>query len=236
MMVKPVIVLAGGLGTRLTPITGGAIPKILAPVLGKPFLFYKLKSLYELGAREVVLLIGELGEQVVDYVANNELFGLKITCVSDGDVLSGTAGAIIKNLAMLPEFFWVTYGDTIVVTDLLAAQQFMATEGTNGLMCVLKNNDEYQTSNVDVSVNRVKTYEKNTKVGSHSYIDYGLLLFSKNAFTRPPHELPVDMKIVIDDLITKNDLSAWEVDYRFWDIGTPEALLETENYLSKIFK
>ena len=62
-----VIILAGGLGSRLAPRIGGK-PKVLAPVNGRPFLEFLFRWLSSQGAKKIILALGYLAEQVIEYI------------------------------------------------------------------------------------------------------------------------------------------------------------------------
>ena len=110
----PAIILAGGLATRLRPLTE-SIPKALIEVAGQPFLWHQLELLKKHGVRRVVLSVGYLGEMVQRHFGNGSEFGIEIEYSFDGPVLLGTAGAIRKALPLLPERFFVLYGSSFSV-------------------------------------------------------------------------------------------------------------------------
>jgi ADP-glucose pyrophosphorylase len=91
----PVAILAGGLATRLRPLTE-VIPKALVDVAGKPFIVRQLSYLREQGISHVVLCVGYLGHMLKDVVGNGENFGLNVSYSEDGSTLLGTGGALSK--------------------------------------------------------------------------------------------------------------------------------------------
>src|ERR1043166_4324477 len=118
----PVAILAGGLATRLRPITE-KIPKSLVPVAGKPFLAHQLELLHSRGIRRAVLCIGYLGEMIQrDFGA--EAFGVKLDYSFDGSKLLGTGGAIKRALPKLGEEFFVLYGDSYLPIDYAPIVEF----------------------------------------------------------------------------------------------------------------
>lgn len=98
----PVAILAGGLATRLQPITE-KIPKALVNVAGSPFIIHQLKYLHRQGIRNVVLCVGHLGEMIVEVIGNGQKFGLEVTYSEDGPSLLGTGGALKKALPLLED-------------------------------------------------------------------------------------------------------------------------------------
>src|SRR5438445_4139222 len=91
--VLPCVILAGGLGTRMRPMTEN-IPKALVPVLGRPFAEWQLELLAQLGIRDVVYSIGYRGEQIRRALDGGARFGLEITYVDEGTELKGSGGAL----------------------------------------------------------------------------------------------------------------------------------------------
>ncbi len=224
------VVLAGGLGTRLTSLTGGAVPKILVPVNGRPFLDYKLNSISRMGGETVTILLGSGGDQVVEYLSQSDNSGLHISCIQDGECLLGTGGSIRSALDHLPDDFWVTYGDSYVIANLDAVDTSRRAARLSATMTVMPNNGSLGASNVAVIGDLVVKYEKTTTSQDLNFIDFGLLYFSREHFFALPFGAHADLGDVISMLITKHALHAYPVGDRFWEIGTPDALRETEKY------
>src|SRR5687768_15924725 len=107
----PVAILAGGLATRLRPITE-KIPKVLVPVAGRPFLAYQLKLLRRQGIKSAVLCLGHLGEMVEHEFGNGTADRVELQYSYDGPVLLGTGGALKRAMPRLGEKFFVLYGDS----------------------------------------------------------------------------------------------------------------------------
>lgn len=233
-MSRHCVVLAGGLGTRIREITKGQIPKVLVPVLGEPFLKWKLESLQSMGVTDVTLLVGELGSLIEDYVWDNYPTGLSIQCLHDGPSLLGTAGSIRRVLHKLPDTFWVTYGDSYVTADLNEAESRFTKTTYDGVMSLLHNRDELEPSNTDVHEDRVVRYEKNTQLGKHEWIDYGLLLLKRDDFLDVSLDSPTDLGVVLQTIIGRKKMMMYEAIERFWDVGTPEALRATETHFSNL--
>ena len=233
-MAADAVVLAGGLGTRLRDVTGGRLPKVLVPVLGRPFIDYKLRSLFMLGVRRVVISVGEAADQVVEHVGDGDRFGIAVAYSHDGATLRGTAGAIKHALPMLPAVFWVTYGDTLVEAPLDSIERdFLARPDVNAVMTVLENVDQWEPSNVDLRDGRVVNYTKNSPIGTHRWIDYGLLCFRSQVFESVDIETPTDLRSVIEPLIQRSQLMAAPVQERFWEVGTPTSLQSTEEHFAR---
>ena len=226
-----VAVLAGGLGTRLRSLTGDVLPKVMAPVLEHPFIDYKLAGLSAAGAERVVLLVGHQGEQIKARVGDGARYGLQVSYVEDGPALRGTGGALRHALDGLADAFWVTYGDTLLEVPMPEAEAAFAASNLDGLMTVLHNRDRYEPSNVRVERGLVVEYAKDPRPAHAEHIDYGMLAFRREAFAAWPDEEAFDLGAVLESLIARDSMLAFEVTERFHDIGTVEALRETEAFL-----
>jgi len=230
--VLPVVVLAGGLGTRLAEISGGRMPKVLVPVAGRPFLDYKLAGLAAQGVEDVVLLVASFAEDVEAHVGDGSAFGVHARCVRDGPRLLGTGGAVLAALPALPEAFWVTYGDSFLEFDVAAAEQALVGPAL-GVMTVLHNRNEVQPSNARVEGDLVTSYVKGDAPASHEHLDYGMVALRSGAFPGFSRNTVFDLGAVFSSLATEGRLRAYEVSEPFRDIGTPDALRATEAYFER---
>jgi len=225
----PVAILAGGLATRLRPITE-KIPKSLVPIAGKPFLTHQLELLHSRGIRHAVLCVGYLGEMIQrDY--GNEAFGIKLDYSFDGAKLLGTGGAIKRALPMLGGEFFVLYGDSYLPIEYRPIAEFFQRSGKLGCMTVYHNEGRYDTSNVVFAGNEIKVYDKKAKLPEMRHIDYGLSLFKAAAFDGYSAEQPFDLAEVMGKLVREKQLAGYEVKDRFYEIGSPAGLKELEALL-----
>ena len=117
-----VAILAGGLATRLRPLTE-TIPKSLLEINGEPFALHQLRLLQSKGVRRVVLCVAHLGELIQSRIGDGRALGLHVDYSFDGPELLGTAGAIRNALPKLGESFFVMYGDSYLPCDYHAVQR-----------------------------------------------------------------------------------------------------------------
>src|SRR5271155_204189 len=129
----PVALLAGGMATRLRPITE-KIPKLLAEVAGEPFFSHQLRLLRDAGLTRIVLCVGHLGDKIVDVYGDGSMWGVRIDYSFDGPRLLGTGGALVRALPELGEAFYVLYGDTSLPIDYQAVGRRFLESGKAGLM------------------------------------------------------------------------------------------------------
>jgi NDP-sugar pyrophosphorylase family protein len=222
-----VLVLAGGLGTRLGSISRD-MPKVLVPVADKPFLAHPLGLLARNGARRVVLSVGYRGELVERAFGDGAALGLDLSYVYDGSSLRGTAGAVRGALPALGPRFLVLYGDTYLRIDYRQFASSHAANGLEGTMSVFHNPGRLATPNCVVENGLVTAYEKHRDLPGAEWLDYGLLAFDASAFT---DDGPDDLGDVTRDMAARRQLGAFPARERFYEIGTPDALEETDAFL-----
>ena len=226
----PVAILAGGLATRLRPITE-KIPKSLIPVAGKPFLAHQLELLRSRGIRRAVICVGYLGEMIQRDFSDGEKSGVKLDYSFDGEKLLGTGGAIKRALSLLGREFFVLYGDSYLPVEYAPIAEFFRRSGKLGCMTVYRNEGKYDTSNVVFADGEIKVYDKKAKLPEMRHIDYGLSLFKRAAFDSYPDDQPFDLAEVMGKLVQAKQLAGYEVRERFYEIGSPAGLAELETLL-----
>ncbi len=228
----PVALLAGGLATRLRPITE-KIPKLLVEVAGEPFFSHQLRLLKQNGLTKIVLCVGYLGEQIVAQYGDGSPWGVEIQYSFDGEKLLGTGGALIRALPKLGDAFYVLYGDSYLPIDYQAVGRAFLASGQPGLMTVFENHEAYDASNVWFEDGRIKLYDKRDKVPQMKHIDYGLGVFRAEAFAACPRDSVVDLAAIQTDLSKQGRLAGYELKERFYEIGSPAGLAELDALLRK---
>ena len=226
----PMAILAGGLATRLRPVTE-KIPKALIEVAGQPFLAHQLRLLRSAGIRKAVLCLGYRGEMIQEAFGDGRQFGLELSYSFDGPQLLGTGGAIKKALPLLDNHFLVLYGDSYLPIDYSAPARAFQASGKVGLMTVFRNEGRWDTSNVSFQDGVIKSYDKKQQTPEMRYIDYGLGVFDAAAFSEWPANTAFDLADVYGDLIARNELAGYEVRQRFYEIGSREGLAELDALL-----
>jgi NDP-sugar pyrophosphorylase family protein len=236
----PVAILAGGLATRLRPITE-KIPKSLVPVAGKPFLAHQLELLHSRGIRRAVLCIGYLGEMIQRDFGAGEKFGVKLDYSFDSpgqsqaaageSKLLGTGGAIKRALPLLAEEFFVLYGDSYLPVDYAPIAESFHRSRKPGLMTVFRNEGKFDTSNVVFADGEIKVYDKKNKLPEMRHIDYGLSLFKASVFDAYSADQVFDLAEVMGKLVREKQLAGFEVTQRFYEIGSHPGLAELETLL-----
>lgn len=227
----PVAILAGGLATRLRPITE-KIPKSLVPVAGKPFLAHQLDLLQSRGIRRAVLCIGYLGEMIQREFGNGSTYGIRLDYSFDGPKPLGTGGAIKRALPLLGDEFFVLYGDSYLPVEYRPIAEFFRHSGKLGCMTVYRNEGRYDTSNVVFRDGEIAVYDKKNRPPEMRHIDYGLSLFKAAVFNSYSADEPFDLAEVMSKLVRQKQLAGFEVRERFYEMGSPAGLAELEKILS----
>jgi NDP-sugar pyrophosphorylase family protein len=227
----PVAILAGGLATRLRPLTE-KVPKVLLPVAGKPFLAHQLELLRRQGIRRVVLCLGFLGEMVTRQFGDGRDWGMQLEYSFDGPTLLGTGGALRKALPKLGDKFFALYGDSYLTAHFGLVADAFEQSGRRGLMTVFRNEGLYDTSNVLFRDGRIVIYDKTARLPEMRHIDYGLSLFRASVFEEWPEKGPFDLAEVMRRLVAQGELAGYEVPERFYEIGSPAGLAELERLLT----
>ncbi len=226
----PVAILAGGLATRLHPITE-KVPKVLVPVAGKPFLAHQLALLRREGISRAVLCVGHLGEMVQNEFGDGSAHGVHLEYSFDGPTLLGTGGALKRALPKLGERFFVLYGDSYLPIPFAPVAESFERSGKHGLMTVYENHGRYDTSNVVFANGEIVVYDKKRRLPEMRHIDYGLSLFKASVFDAWPAEQAFDLADVMTRLVAEKQLAGYEVRERFYEIGSHAGLAELEALL-----
>lgn len=230
-MSLPVAILAGGLATRLRPVTE-TIPKSLVEVGGRPFVELQLEHLAAQGFERAVLLVGHLGDRVREVVGDGRRLGIAVDYAFDGTRLLGTGGSLKAALPLLGDAFLVMYGDSWLECDFRAVEEAFRASGKAGLMTVFRNDDRFDRSNVHFADGAIVRYDKVHRTPDMRHIDYGLGVLTAGALAPYPDGEPFDLARVHQDLLGASQLAAFEVYERFYEIGSPAGLQETRDHLA----
>jgi len=223
------LILAGGLATRMRPLTE-TIPKAMLPAAGKPFVDHQLAWLAAHGVSDVILSIGYLGGEIRAHVGGGEQFGLRVRYVDEGPKLRGTAGAVRLALdeGVLEPRFLLTYGDSFLPVDFGAVARAHQAAGTPALMTVFHNQGRWDTSNVIFDGRKVTLYDKQRRTrpaADFAHIDYGLSAFQRQVIADEiPAGATADLADLFQRLSVRGDLAGLEVHERFYEIGSPAGL------------
>ncbi len=233
-----VVVLMGGLGTRLKEFTKEC-PKSLVDVGEKPFFDYQLDLMKKWGFRKFVFLIGYRAEMIEQYYGDGRKDGISIEYCYDGEKLLGTGGAVRRALKYIEEDFLLIYGDSFMDINFeeTVYRYFSGkAQGKRALMTVLKNNNQFDKSNVVMKDGELVLYDKHHAVPEMDYIDYGVCMYERALFEDYAEDVPFDVAQIQNCLSLKGEMTAHIVTKRFYEIGSPASLEEFRTYVEHRFR
>ena len=143
----------------------------------------------------------------------------------------GTGGALRKALPLLGERFLVMYGDSFLPAPIAPVWASFLASAKHGLMTVFRNRNRWDASNVEFSRGSVLRYSKRERTPAMQHIDYGLSCFQAEALADWPDGARLDLADVLVHLLAQGELAGFEVQERFYEIGSPQGLLETDALL-----
>ena len=180
----PVLVLAGGLGTRLRPLTE-TVPKVLVPALGRPFLDHLLEDLACQGAARFVVSVGYLGHQIEAHLGDGADRGYRVEYVRETRPL-GTGGAIVRALPLLGETFVVVNGDTLLELDLAALVGEHREGDAPVTMAAAHVPDRGRYGALGLERGRVVAFEEKRPGAGPGWINGGVMAMDRELFNGAP--------------------------------------------------
>ena len=219
------VILAGGLGSRLRPLTD-RVPKPMIMVQGKPFLEHQIELLRRHGIRSVVLCVGYLGHMIEEYFGDGSRFSVGIRYSEEGDRLQGTAGALKRAESVLDDEFFLTYADAYLLLDYAAVMAHFRRRDRLALMVIYRNENQYARSNVAAADGYVTAYDKDEQTPDMVYINYGVSVLRKETLEHIPPRRVYSQEELYARFIDERQLLAYETDQRFYEVGSPEGLEE----------
>ncbi len=224
-MLKAVI-LAGGRGERLKPITD-SIPKPMVKIKGRPFLEHQLELLKKNKIGEILLCVGYRKDAIMDYFGDGCRLGLTIEYSIENGFL-GTAGALRQARDYLPADFILLYGDSYLPIDYLELMEFWARCSCNALTVCYDNSVKIAKNNIYLDPDgRIGSYNKRNPVTQANYVEAGVSVLRKEVL----HLIPAGRAVSLEEeifpvLIKTQQLNGYPTSQRYYDIGTPEGLAE----------
>jgi len=230
-----VLVLAGGLGTRMLPHTA-ARPKALLPVAGRPFAEHQVELLAANGVHDIVFSIAYKGSMIREALGDGSRWNVRIRYVDEGDERRGTGGAVrlFADSGPADDDFAVLYGDSYLPVPYEPVWRAYADCGAPALMTVLENADRWDASNVRLEPGgRVRYRKGEHSLGRLTHIDYGLsVLSAPTVLARIPGDTVADLAEMLTALGDEGLLAGYEVHERFYEIGSPDGIDDLERLLT----
>jgi NDP-sugar pyrophosphorylase family protein len=202
-------------------------------VAGKPFIAHQLRLVARQNITDVVVCTGHLGDQIESYVGDGSKFGVRVRYSADGARPLGTGGALRRALPMLAERFMVMYGDSYLNTSFRSVYAAFRASGRPALMTVYRNVNQIEQSNVEFANGVIRNYDKVHHTEAMLHIDYGLGVLDASVLSARPTDVAFDLADLYQELARRDLLAGYEVSERFYEIGSPAGLAETDALLRK---
>lgn len=229
------VILAGGLGTRLRPVTL-TIPKPMVPVLGKPYLQIQLEELKRQGIAKALLLVGYLGEKIRDHFGDGRRIGMELDYSFERELL-GTGGALKLAEEKIGGDFVVIYGDSFLPLDYAAFEAAFRRAGTEGMIAVYRDPSGSTRVRGNVALSPeglVARYDKTSSAADLDWVEAGVLAFRHAVLRRIPAGRAVSLeRDIYPELIRERALAGYRSAHRFFDIGTEERIRDMEAWLTR---
>lgn len=228
----PVLILAGGLGTRLER-TLPNLPKSLAPIKSKPFLYRLLHQIDDAGFKKVILCTGYLGELVQEEFGNS-FRGLSLVYSREKQPL-GTAGALRLAVPLIKsDLCLVMNGDSYINIDLNDYLQWHLSRRFKGSIVLKRMQKPIRYGSVELD-NRgiIKSFCEKSEAKGPRWINAGVYLFSRNLLKSLPRDQSLSLERQVIPFWLKHKLGGYCSNARFIDIGTPESLKQADKFFEK---
>ncbi|OGK81185.1 MAG: hypothetical protein A2X52_16560 [Candidatus Rokubacteria bacterium GWC2_70_16] len=226
-----IAILAGGLGTRLGPLTKDQ-PKSMLDVGGRPFLAWQLDLLRRRGVTDVVLCVGHLAGPIARHFGDGSAFGVRLRYSDEGDRRLGTAGALKWAAGLLGEAFFVMFGDSYLRFDYRAIMEHFLARDRLALMVVHRNENRWDRSDVAVEGDCVTAYAA-TPTPCLVHINAGLSALRRSALEALEPGRPASLQDFYERLIPRRQLLAYEAPERFYEVGSLAGLEEFKRLVAE---
>lgn len=236
-VIKQAVILAGGRGVRLGPLTLKT-PKPMILVNNRPFLEYLIELLKENGIEEIILLVGYLGEKIMDHFKDGSKFGVNIKYsvmpLFDKDGGENESGTRIKKAEnLLDDSFLLMYCDNYWPLNLKKLSDFYYNKDKLVSVVVYNNKDNFTKNNVLVDdKNFIIKYDKNRTEQGLNGVEIGFFLINKKVLKIFPKEKFQFEKEILPQLIKKKELVGYVTGHRYYSISKLERLEATAKFLS----
>lgn len=221
------LILAGGLGTRLRSVYDG--PKVIAPVLGRPFISYLMDQLVAAKVTQLILCVGYKAEKVREVIG--ETYKDVPVSYSVEETLMGTGGAIACGARLATEERVVTMnGDSYSDLSISEFTTWCEAEKCQIAMTMTYVDDVSRFGRVTFSEkNRILSFEEKGESAGGGYINTGIYMLTRDQWEGISMDQPVSIeKEIFPRLVSKKKLYGYPVKGKFLDIGTPESYARAE--------
>ncbi|MEO5363163.1 MAG: HAD-IIIA family hydrolase [Magnetococcus sp. DMHC-8] len=226
------VILAGGRGTRLAPITD-TIPKPMVPFHGRPFLEYLIELLKQQGFKRVLLLLGYLAPIIQDHFGDGSRFGVEID-YSITPVEDDTGLRVWRARERLEPVFLLLYGDNYWPMPFEAMWGRFAAHSTLAMVTVYDNGDGYSKDNLRVDGEGFVTlYDKSRQAADLRGVELGFMILRRDILEWLPEGNISFEAALFPRLAQQRQLLAFTTNHRYYSVSTPQRLPVTEAFLAR---
>jgi histidinol-phosphate phosphatase family protein len=230
MYIKQAVILCGGMGERLRPITE-IIPKPMVDINDKPFLEVLINQLKEQGINEFILCTGYKKEIIEDYFKDGSKFGVKIK-YSRGETEWEQAKRLWEARDLIDDFFLLLYADNYVPSfDLKKSMDFYL-EKSKIISLVIFSKLEKNNLKLDEN-NLIIVYDKTRMSEGLKYVELGYMIVDKKKIFEFIDNSNVSFQETMKKLVEKKEIAGLETKYKYQSISDLDRLKKTREYFSK---
>ena len=226
------VILAGGRGTRLLPLTN-TLPKPIIPIHGKPFLQYQIELIKSYGINEVLILVNYLSDQIESHFKDGSYFGLKIEYSYEKYPL-GTGGAIKNAEDKLADDFLLMNGDTFIQIDYRDLINVSHKFNKIGIVTVYENFSKLFYNNICINSSKFVLGYNEEESKDMTHVNTGVMVFKKKITDYIPKNQKCSLAVdIFEKLIGKKELIAFTTNQRFYDMGSIKELKIIKDLLKR---
>lgn len=229
------VIMAGGKGTRLSSVIQD-IPKPMVQLNGIPLLEHQIKNLKENGIKDIVLVVGHLGQVIIDYFQTGEKFGVSISYYFEEKPL-GTAGALWYLKDRLEEQFILLFGDLYVDINFTRFFEYHCAHKALATLYVHPNSHPYDSDIIEMQEDGKVSgwlYKKLPRTKDYkNLVNAGVYVFNRKIIEFIEEDTKTDLeKQVLVPHLESGQIYAYVCTEYVKDIGTPERLIKVEKDLN----
>ena len=225
----PIIILAGGKGTRVKKLTKQT-PKALIKIYNKPFIEYQINYLINQGIKNIIISVGYQGNKLINYFKNKKYKNANISFSKDGKSLVGTGGAVKKIMRKNKGIYYIIYGDSFLPIKFNQIKNAYLKSKNNSIIVIYKNNNKFDKSNVLLKRNKF-IYDKNNTLPEMHYIDYGLCILNSKVFDGYANKTKFELSDLYNRLTLMKKMSYKIVKKKFYEIGSYKGINNFKKYI-----
>lgn len=227
------VIMAGGKGSRLRSITNDEIPKPMVPVDGKPLLEYQVEALKEYGIKKIVMIVGHLGEKIMDHFKDGKDFGVDIDYIVEKDPL-GTAGAFyyLKDKTDAKDFLLI-FGDVFFDIDFDRMEDFHFKNDALTTLLAHPNGHPYDSDLIQTDDNgKVIGFDSKNNVRDYWYdnmVNAGMYVINRELLelVKEPVKIDFEKDILANQVKNGANIYAYHSPEYVKDVGTVDRINAT---------